>query len=282
MSLENFKPLLLADKIEENLRKQAVYGGLTDIQYEGQLSKGKEITVSQIGDVSVGDYTKYNDITWEQLDDAAKKLVIDQQKYFAFEVDDIDEKQTIDGLIGAGQGNGLYQLGDTMDQYIAGKWSEAGITGTGLGTLGTPLAVNSANVDEVFVNAGLAMDEANVPSTGRVAVIPAWLGAKLTLAEVGLLTENRESYVNGYLGTINGFQLFQSNNVSEASARTNSKVMFMVEGATIALAQQIVNVKMVDRENRFSTGIKGLHVYGAKTMRPDMLLTAYLSETTES
>ncbi len=40
---------------------------------------------------------------------------------------------------------------------------------------------------------------------------------------------------------------------------------------TISYAEQIVKVEAYRPEKRFSDAVKGLHVYGAKVVRPDTL-----------
>lgn len=284
MSYANFVPEWWMTEIQTKLLKKMTYAMLANRNYQGELLQyGGTVKVNQLSAPTVNAYTKYSDITFEQLDVAQKELKIDTQKYIAFNVDDIDKAQMNVDITSTGLTLAAYELADDLDQYLAAMYGQAGISNaTLLGSSSVPLSINSANVDELFVNLGLLMDEANVPTEGRVAVIPPWVAAKLTIAEVGLLTENREVYVNGYLGTINGFQLFKSNNVSEASARTNSKIMAFVEGMTFSLAEQVNSFEAVRREEGFVDGIKGLHVYGGKVMRPDTLATVYATYAAEA
>jgi hypothetical protein len=44
-------------------------------------------------------------------------------------------------------------------------------------------------------------------------------------------------------------------------------------------AEQILKMKAVDRENRFAEGVKGLHVYGAKVVRPTAVATVEFDAT---
>jgi hypothetical protein len=74
---------------------------------------------------------------------------------------------------------------------------------------------------------------------------------------------------NGVLGQVAGFTLLQSNNVYN-TANDNYKI---IAGHSMAwtLAEQIVKTEAYRMEKRFADAVKGLHVYGAKVVRPDAL-----------
>jgi len=50
-------------------------------------------------------------------------------------------------------------------------------------------------------------------------------------------------------------------------------------GIATTFAEQIVSVEAVRLEKRFADGIKGLHVYGAKVVRPTALAVAEFDAT---
>ena len=56
MSIENFIPEVWASSILENFHNQAVVTGLTNREYEGQLTSGSKIHIPGIVDVAVKDY----------------------------------------------------------------------------------------------------------------------------------------------------------------------------------------------------------------------------------
>ena len=49
--------------------------------------------------------------------------------------------------------------------------------------------------------------------------------------------------------------------------------------SAIAYAEQIVKVETYRPDDSFSDAVKGLHVYGAKLIRPDAIATCIASET---
>lgn len=287
MSVSNFIPAIWANEVQTELSKNLVYAGLCNRDYEGEISNfGDTVKINQIADPVIGTYTKYTDITFNKLSDAQTELKIDQAKYFTIAIDDIDEAQTKPKLMATAAQRAAYGLGDTLDQYIAALYAYAGVSG--VGTSGSPIDVTSANVDEFFLLAGKVMSDAKIPKMGRVAVIPPWITEKIALAGISLRTDNLDYFDNSFMGTSYvgrafGFDMFESQNVSVATAATGAgtRVMCFTREA-ITLAEQIVKVEAIRPEKQFGDVLKGLHVYGAKVVRPDMLLTAFADYTAEA
>ena len=71
---------------------------------------------------------------------------------------------------------------------------------------------------------------------------------------------------NGMIGSAAGFKVLKSNNVPIASS-TKYKV---IAGHPMAYsyAEQINRVEAYRKEKGFGDGVKGLHVYGGKLVRP--------------
>jgi hypothetical protein len=96
MAITFFQPEIWAAQLLSVLEKSLVYAGpsVVNRDYEGEIANaGDTVHITSIGDPTIGTYTKDTDITVQVLTDADRALLIDQQKYFAFEVDDIDLRQ---------------------------------------------------------------------------------------------------------------------------------------------------------------------------------------------
>jgi poly-gamma-glutamate system protein len=105
MGLENFNPQIWAAKLFVRLRKSLVHASTVNRDYEGEIrSFGDTVRINEIGPVDISDYTKYDDITWQELDSAQKMLLIDQAKSFSFQIDDSSE----------GNGDGVLDPNETM------------------------------------------------------------------------------------------------------------------------------------------------------------------------
>ncbi len=285
MGLENFIPQIWSVKLFVRLRKALVFGNIVNTDYEGEITgAGDTVKINEIGPVTVSDYTKYSALTWQELTSAQKSLLIDQQKSFSFTIDDVDKAQTRPKVMDAAMSEAGYSVGDTIDQHIAGKYAEAGVTGnsTYIGSASSSISVSSGNVIETISYVQRYLNEANVPTPDRFGVITPWLHQKLIIAEVGGISATAVPKVrddgvlmNGFVGQAFGFNLLMSNNVSTND--TQYRCMFGSRSA-ISYAGQISKIAAVNREDYFDEGVKGLYVYGCKVVRPNALCTLYAAE----
>ena len=103
MAITNFIPELWSANILLELQKNLVYGSAVNRDYEGDIANyGDTVHITGIAHISVGDYTAHTDITIEPAtDNDAGELVINQSKYFAFEIDDVEKRQAMNNLTAA-------------------------------------------------------------------------------------------------------------------------------------------------------------------------------------
>ncbi len=274
MAVTNFIPDIWTAKILVALRKKAVAGQLVNRDYEGEIRRmGDSVKITSVNDVTIGNYSAHNDITWEDIDDATRSLVIDQAKYFAFELDDIERAQAVNGgaVMNQAIDNATYQLRDTADAFLLDAINDAAeATSNDLGTVA--IHTTAQNLYEAFVDLAVRLDTANVPEEGRFAVVSPALHGRLLKLPTFITPGDQAAPLarqNGYIGAIAGLELYKSNNLPAVTdvAATGG---LAIAGHSIAttFAEQIVSVEGVRRENRFADGVKGLHVYGAKVVRP--------------
>ena len=122
MAITNFIPELWSANILLELQKNLVYGSAVNRDYEGDIANyGDTVHITGIAHISIGDYTAHTDITIEPATDKdAGELVINQSKYFAFEIDDVEKRQAMNNLTAAYSQDAAYKLRDLTDQYLAG------------------------------------------------------------------------------------------------------------------------------------------------------------------
>lgn len=284
MSLNNFIPSIWAGNLLSALDKAHVAVSVANREYEGDIKQGGDtVRINQIGDITVGSYTKNTDISDPQeLADAQTILTIDQQKYFNFQIDDIDKAQTKPKVMTEAMRKAAYGLRDTADTYLLGLYSQAGL-GVGIsGGVVTPVDVTSANVEDAIAQVVEAMNLANIPSEGRFGIIPPWFYTKLWLAGLTTKTMNDVLYANGKVDKIANIDFLMSNNVSKNSAGWDiTRMIFGVRNLSLNYAEQIVSVEGYRPQKRFADAVKGLHVYGAK-WRADATCVLYADKTAEA
>lgn len=273
MAITTFIPTIWEARLLAHLDKNLVYGHLCNRDYEGDISQaGDTVTINQIGDISIRDYVKSSDITLDDVDGTPTQLKIDQQKYFAFKVDDVDAAQANVNLVDGAMQRASYAVRDTVDQFIAGFYSKAGVT-TGLGSDTTPLALTTATqAYEALVDLNGALDDNNVRADGRFVVVPSWFYG-LMLKDprfVSAGTAKTDTVLaNGLIGSAAGFQIYQSNNVPNTKG-AKYKIMAGTTEA-ISFASQITKTEAFRPEKSFCDAIKGLFVYGAQVVQPKAL-----------
>src|SRR4051812_38369086 len=103
MSVDTFKPEVWAASLLVALRKSLVYGMVVNRNYEGEIAEyGDTVTINSVSRPAISTYVPNSTtIVPEALTTAERKLLVDQAKYFAFEVDDVDQRQTRGDLIPA-------------------------------------------------------------------------------------------------------------------------------------------------------------------------------------
>lgn len=279
MAISAFIPEVWSAALMEGLKKTLVFGDICNRDYEGEIrSGGDTVRITSISRPTVGTYTPGSTtITPQQLVDAQRTLVVDQVKYWAFQVDDVNQRQAAGDVIGAATREAAYALADVIDQYIAGLYT--GISATNAvnsGSAVTGLTTTPSDVwDKVLVPLAVKLDEANVPREGRFAVIPPWVQGSL-VRDSRFVKVNEsgtsEGLRNAQVGRAAGFDIMISNNCPVPT--TNQNVIIAGNNTGITFASQINKVEAYRPESSFSDAVKGLALYGARVVRPDALAYA--------
>ncbi len=273
MSVDSFIPSVWAAGLLAGLHKNLVFAqpGVVNTDYEGEITKqGDQVTINFIGQITVFDVERSEDIPDPQpLDTAATTLLIDQAKGFNFSVNNVDKVQAKGTIIETAMGEASYGVRDKADSHIAGFYVQAAAANL-IGTDDSPIV--PAGPDEAYdllVDLGTKLTEANVPTGGRWATVPPWWYGMLQkdkrFVGTGSLRSD-EVLRNGQIGEAAGFSVMQSNNIRHTNG-TKYKLMAGYPGA-ISYADQIVTVEAYKPKKRFDDAVKGLHVYGAKVIRP--------------
>lgn len=284
MALSNFIPTVWSARLLFNLHKAQVFtqAGVVNRDYEGEIREyGDTVKINSIGAVAVGNYVKNTDMTApETLNDATRSLVIDQQKFFNFQIDDIDKVQQKPKVMDEAMREAAYALADTADQYIAGLYTEAdagnlvGTTAAPKTDLGPP-----GKAYEYLLQLGRKLTDAKAPKENRWVIVPTWFTSLLLLDQRFVNTgsaqaENRIQ--NAVIGRAAGFNVLESLNVPNT---TGTKYR-IIAGHPMAwsYAEQIASIEAYRMERRFADAMKGLHVYGAKVVRPTCLAVLTANE----
>ena len=273
-------PEIYSALILTSLKKNLVYAQPTVVsrEYEGEIrGQGDTVRIRSLSRPTIGTYTKGSTtITPEQLTDAERALYIDQSKYFAFELDAIDAAQSAGGELTTALTEATYGLRDVADQFVASLYTGA----QSANQLGTISVTTAAGAYTVLRKLRTALNKANVPMEGRYAIVPAFFEGLLLEDDRFVRVDasgSSEGLRNGIIGRALGFDVLMSNNAPNPTG--DDYVVQAGHPSAIAYAEQIVKVEAYRPDDSFSDALKGLHVYGAKLVRPDAIATCVASET---
>jgi len=276
MALDNFTPEIWSANLLVNLHNDLVYGSsaVVNRDYQGEISRyGDTVRINAIGGVNVTDYVKDTDFSASRqvLSSAQQTMIIDQAKMFNFEIDDIDEAQNNPSVMSAAMREAAFSLGNVTDGFLSALINTA--VDNGANDLGNRSRATAGLAFESLVDMARVLDENNAPPAGRWVVVSPLLFSVLVKDNrfTSFGTEpNRAVIRNRVLGTIAGFNVLVSNQVPGAATATHE----ILAGSTMAatFAEQIASVEGYRPEDRFSDAVKGLHLYGAKVVRPELLV----------
>jgi hypothetical protein len=297
MSVLSFKPELWSKVILAAEKKALVFGGpgIVNDDYEGEISgPGTTVHITQFADPEVSDYAPNESIQYQELDDAGQELLIDQRKYFGFTIDDVDKRQAAGDMQSYLEDRAAYKLADTADQFIAGLYTGVANANILLGANGTTSSLivanglapavyggSSTNPADFYLKVVLPLkvrlDEAYVPKQGRYIVVPPWAEALLeqTQAFVSVATPaQQEVFAEGMIGRVAGFDVYISNNSVEFDVTNNGWVVQAGHPMALTFAEQVVQTEALRLQTTFADAVRGLHVYGARLVRPDHIAVA--------
>ena len=166
------------------------------------------------------------------------------------------------------------------DAAAANKGTTAGaISGNlDLGVTTTPEALTEANVIEFILRMGQALDEQNAPETGRWLVIPSAMTALLKdsdLKQAYLTGDSSSTLRNGKVGVVDRFTIYNSNNLPNGVAgglAAGEYAIYAGIPSACAFAGQIVKNETLPNPDSFGELMRGLQVYGYKTVKPEGLV----------
>lgn len=283
MATNHFIPQVWSAKILEALDKELVYAELFNTDYEGEIAEvGDTVHIAQVGDVTIKDFDCDTDI--ESPDDVEVgdlTLDINQSKYFNISVCDVNEVQAKISLLDTATQRAGYGFADVCDKYLGNLLATSGAVKTGLGEKTAPITITADNAYGTLVKMKTALDKANLPKQERKVVVPPEFEGFMLLDPRFVavpVDASQDRLTEGTVYRAAGFEIRTSNNVpSGAGGGSGTTTVYSIVGSSPiqgTFAQQILKTEAYRPEKRFADAVKGLHVYGAKVLRPNVVAVA--------
>lgn len=264
-------PEIWSKYLAKNLDAESVAVPLVSRSVESDIKNfGDTVNVQKYGNVTANSYTAGSDTSVEAVALTNAQLILDQAKYFRFVIDRLEEAQTMQDLVKGFTKRGMIALSQAMDDRIFTHYADASASNV-IGSTTIPRTITKDNVWGYFIDMGQKLDEANVPSEGRVAIIDPGTKALLVRSpEFMRDTQMGDTTVTkGTVGQVNDFKVVVSNRITTV---TGSKPLMFFHPEFISLAVRINpnNVETYKPEAQFGTGVKTLIFYGSKVFNASM------------
>ncbi|MFJ9027570.1 P22 phage major capsid protein family protein [Streptomyces sp. NPDC102274] len=278
MAVDTFLPEVWNAELLVSLKKRYVFGQADVINrdYEGDIAQfGDTVHIGTLTAPTISTYTKNSTtINPQTLTTTDQTLLIDQAKYFAFEVDDVDARQARDSgqLLSKAATEAADGLTDVADLFLATLMT------TNAGNVIIPGAAATPDAAyKIVLGLRLRLDKAKVPADGRFLIVSPDFYA-LLLQDARFIDASQYGstapIMNGEVGRIAGSRVMVSLNLPAGTAGTAPAVSnFVIAGHRIATtyADQINKTEAYRPESSFSDAVKGLHLYGSRVVRPEAL-----------
>ena len=294
-----FLPSVYSKKVMNFFRKASVVEAITNTDYAGEISSfGDSVKIIKEPVISVSDYTRNSDTTETRLTDQEISLVVDSAKAFKFIVDDIETNMSHVNFKEIASSSAAYALKDSYDaavlatmfagcsasspNHILGADNATDLAaGTFDGTGNLDIGFGSSEHDPLDLMGRMArlLDEQNVPEEGRWFVASPDFYEILGQSSSKLLSVDynggQGSIRNGLVssGKLRGFDMYKSNNIA-ATSNAAGKCMAGHMSST-ATANTILSTEVLRDPSSFGDIVRGLHVYGAKVLRDEALVSAF-------
>lgn len=264
MSIAVFKPELWSRTI---LNELDVLTGLrkhSDYSFNGEIKYGTKLHITESGTTTIKDYIQGQDIELENYNGDEVVLEIEKQKYFAKYYDNVDIAQSIKGVMENDMKQSAKELKLEADRYVASKLL-AGVEAGTVAKSASAITPNKNNVVEAIETGLVALYEANVdPSTEIWGELSPKMYSHMRQYLTELATNNIELMKKGIIGKYNNVNVCIENLLpTKSSVRYN----FLRTGKAFAFAEQIDQVKAVEKERGFGDIVKGLYVFGGVIVR---------------
>ena len=294
-----FLPSIYSKKVLNFFRKASVAEAITNTDYSGEISSfGDSVKVIKEPVITVYQYERGADVTQTKLTDQEITLVVDVANAFKFIVDDIETAMSHVNFKEVAASSAAYALKDAFDAGVIAKMI-AGVSASspnhilgsdsatdlaagtldGTGNLDIGFGSNEHDPLDVMAHMARLLDEQSIPEEGRWFLAPPSFYEQLSQSSSKLMSVDfnagQGSIRNGLVssGKLRGFDMYKSNNIATPSNAAGQVLSGHI--SSTATAQTITSTEVIRDPDSFGDICRGLHVYGAKVLRPEAMVSAF-------
>lgn len=267
MAISNYRPTIWHASLLENLHQNTFVIPTLNKDYEGDIVNGGEIVkITGFTSPTINSYS--GTITRQALTDSTQSLAVDQKKYYAYLVDDVDKVQAA-GSFDAVQADAGAALADTAENFVLTDMLTNGTSA------GTTAVTTNALADAAVKLIRTALVKAKVPSNNRYLAVNPEAAAYLMDTGSSLFKANEAgsdaTLRNGVIGQYRGFTVIET--PSSVMANSAKPCFIGYWGRAYGFAQQLLETRAQTALDAFGDQVDGLHVYGGKVLRATAVQT---------
>lgn len=276
-SYSAFIPELWSQKLNNMLEKNCVMLQCVNRNWEGEIkNQGDTVKIITPAEVSVSTLTD-DTISYSSLAPTSMDLKIDQKKFFAFKIDDVSAVQSNTDIMEAHLTNAKKAIEEVQDSYLLGLHTDVP-TANIVGSEDSPITLSKTTIYENFVNLALALKNSDAVHSGVrpwVVINPTIESYLLQSSEfISAYNVADETLREGSIGRIAGMDVLVSTNLTDV----NSKYYVLAgTNEAITFASQLSKIESLRDKDSFSDLVRGLYLYGAKTVQPKALAKMVVS-----
>ena len=295
----NWVPAVYSQKVQKFFRRASVVEDITNTDYAGEIENfGDTVNIVKEPSITVSDYARGQTVNTQTLADDKLQLTVDQGSYFAFKVDDIEERQSHVNWEALATSSGAYSLKRNYDYNVLKNiYDNAATSAANTGTDGSPIDGDAATdtLADVISAAKTVLDGNDVPEENRWFVAPPAFYKQLRKAGAKIMDQSvmadggASSMRNGIVTDrpLFGFRLYSTNAIAVSSGAASSKTfgsagsneyafLYGHQGA-VATANHIAKTELIRDPDSFSDIVRGLHVFGRKILRSDAVYSGVIT-----
>ena len=259
------------------LEKECVMLQCVNRNWEGDIkNQGDKVKIITPADVTISTLSSDN-ITYNELNPTSQELVIDQKKFFAFKINDVAAVQANSDIMGAHLKNARKAIEEVQDSYLLAQHTNVVSTNI-VGSDASPVTLDKSTIYSKFVQLAMCLKNSNAIYAGArpwVVINPTIESYLLQSSEfIGAYNVADETLREGAIGRIAGMDVLVSTNLTAVDGK-----YYVLAGTNdaITFASQLAKIESLRDKDSFSDLVRGLYLYGAKTVQPDALAKMVVS-----
>ena len=294
----NFTPQIFSQKVQKFFRRASVVEDITNTDYAGEIENfGDTVKIIKEPTITVRDYARGQTVDTQVLADDQITMTVDQGSYFAFKVDDIEERQSHVNFEALATSSGAYSLKKNYDYNVLKFIYDNASDGTGSGTDGSPIDGDAAvdTLANLVSTAKKNLDKNDVPEENRWLVAPPEFFEQLRkaggkLSDQSVMNDGGASQIrNGKVTDrpLFGFNMYSSNAIAVSSGSaashtfgssgSNEYAYVYGHASGVATVNHIAKTELIRDPDSFADVVRGLHVFGRKILRSDAVLRGVIT-----